>query len=148
MDFELKTVTPFKLLCAEKRMGFPDIPQFAGEVVPQVCAKATELGLKTIAPETFIYHFDEKGFVLQAGVPIEALKGDPAPFKVVTTEPYKCLTCVYKGSMKTIAPAWDKLMHEVRAKGLTSTKQSREIYHRWVEFDSAENETELQVGVV
>jgi effector-binding domain-containing protein len=69
------------------------------------------------------------------------------PTELKTTAPFKCLAVDYVGPMSGIGQAWMKLVQHVRDGGYKPTEESREIYKKWVSFDSADNVTELQQGI-
>jgi effector-binding domain-containing protein len=90
----------------------------------------------------------EKGFKMETGwfVPegTEAL-GD---FKVREVPKFKCATMLYVGPANhRIGEAWQKLYDAIRARGLTSTDEERELYLYWEGPDSANNIVQVQVGV-
>lgn len=149
MDFTIKQVPALVLLSAHKRLTIPEIPAFAQQVTPQLYAKAHALGLELAGPETYLYHFDKDcSMELDIGLPIkEEAKGSPEPFQFLNAPAFKCVSCVYRGSMKGIGAAWDELTHHCGEKKYKLTPENREVYLKWVAFDSAENETDLQRGV-
>ena len=146
MIFEKKDAPALVLLSATRKIAdFSEVPAFAGKVLPRISEKVAALGLKAAGPEVFIYKFlDGGGMEFLMGVPVSEAKGDGGEFQFVTTKPVKCFTCVHKGSMPTIGKSWDALTDAAKQQKLESTNEMREVYLKWVEFDSAENETELQ----
>ena len=145
MGFEIKDIPAITFLSATVRLAdVPEIAPYAQKTVPALFAKSKELGLEIAGPEVFIYHFLEKGMDVRIGVPVKAARGEPAPFAFHTTQPVKCFSTVYAGSMKTIGTGWDKLTYEGKARKLALTNECREVYTLWKDFDSADNRTELQ----
>lgn len=149
MQFVIKEVPALILLSAHRELTIPEIPAFAGEVLPLVCQKAAELKLEQSGPDTFLYVFDCESdrLDLDIGVPVKQAAGNPEPYEFLDAPPLKCVSCIYKGSMKGIGKAWDELVHYVQEKGYTVTNDNREVYLKWVDFESPENETELQQGI-
>jgi hypothetical protein len=49
--------------------------------------------------------------------------------------------------MPDIQIAYDEILSAIDASGRKRTPESREIYKKWIGFESPDNVTELQVGV-
>ena len=151
MGFEIRTIPPTLLLADSRRIKIPQIPEYAGKVTGKLEAKAKELGVKCVGPCVFLY-FGADGnpnteFELVVGVPVDVEKGTAGPFKFRTTAAYRCLSMDYKGGMPGIGAAWGQLYAEAQKRGLKLIHEGREVYHKWVEFESSENLTELQIGI-
>jgi len=64
-----------------------------------------------------------------------------------STAAFKCVATDFVGPMTKIGESWMNFVQSIRAAGHKPTDQSREIYKKWIAFDSADNITELQQGV-
>jgi len=147
MELKTKDAPAMTLLTASKTIkdAGSEIPPFAGEVLPKIVAKAKEMGLRTTEPEMFIYTFQQGGTMnLVLGVPVREAKGESGEFKFIATQPVRCVSTSYKGSMLGIKQAWDAFIEATNRQKLEFAAENREVYLKWVDFDSAENETELQ----
>lgn len=130
------------------------IPQVAGEVVDAIFGAARRLGVAPDGPLIFIYlgmtSLDTE-FTLEFALPVS---GSPTAFTdpesgcaVRTTEPFRCATRQHLGSMATIIETWTALYGAVAEGGYALTPEAREVYTSFVAFDSAENITEIQIGI-
>jgi effector-binding domain-containing protein len=149
METKQKTVPPLTLLSASRKLKKEEIPAFAGEAVQSLYAKLGELGVKPAGDLVFVYNCTRgaDGIDCCIGIPIAESKFDAAPFQVVQLNDFRCESAIYQGSMRGIGPAWEKMYGSLKARGAQCGTESREVYIHWVDFDSAENRTELQVGV-
>ena len=146
MKFETKDVPAISLLVATQKMkDVSEVPHFGGSVLPKVDEKAKAMNIRAPGAEIFIYKFQEGGaFEIRGGVPVKTDKGDTGEFQFFTAPAVKVISCIHKGSMPTIRQSWDALTQEAKKQKLEFTNEIREIYLKWVDFDSAENLTELQ----
>jgi hypothetical protein len=64
-----------------------------------------------------------------------------------STPPFKCIATDYVGPMTPIGESWTEFVSSLFTAGHKPTDQSREIYKKWIAFDSPDNVTELQQGV-
>ena len=58
-----------------------------------------------------------------------------------------CMAADYVGPMPDIQIAYDEILNAIDTSGRKRTPESREIYKKWIGFESPDNVTELQVGV-
>jgi hypothetical protein len=49
--------------------------------------------------------------------------------------------------MEGLGDAWINLVVKVTGKGYLLQNQGREVYKKWISFESPENVTEIQLGV-
>ena len=68
-------------------------------------------------------------------------------YKFKSLKGFKCATTIHNGSINKLGETYEKFMPELFKSGNKMTDQSREVYIKYVEQDSAENITEIQVGV-
>jgi predicted transcriptional regulator YdeE len=149
---ETKQVPAKTFYCAEKTLTIPEIPQFAEQVLEPLYKKAAVLDLDIAGPPEFVY-FNSSGdpkrpFHLVVGFPVADRKPSKGEFFFFETQPFHCAAVDYKGPMQGIRDAWKELVQEVLDKGFWPGNQGREVYKHWVSFESAENITELQMGIV
>jgi len=147
MNTTIKTVPPLTALTVSRRLKLADIPEFAGTAVGPLCEKAGQMGLQFVGDLVFLYEFHGEDIDCTIAQPVAEAKGDPTPYKFVTTESFRCLSTLYVGGMPGIGKAWDELMHAANAQGLKNTPFCREVYVKWVDFESPQDETELQAGI-
>ena len=149
---EIKQVPPKIFFCAEKTLTVPEIPKFAGLVLEPLYEDAASLGLKIIGPPEFVYlntsDDPNKPFQMIVGLPANEGKSTEGEFYFWETVPFACVSIDYKGSMMNIGKAWQELVGQVLKEGWQLSNQGREVYKEWVAFESEDNITELQMGVL
>ena len=138
--------------CAEKSLTVPDIPGYAESVMELLFKDAESKELEIVGPPEFIYLNTNEDpntpFQLVIGIPIKESKAINSDFFVWESMPFACLSIDYKGSMLNIGKAWQELVAQVLNEGWQLSNQGREVYKEWVSFESEDNITELQMGVV
>lgn len=149
---EIKQVPAKIFYCAEKTLTVPEIPEFGQAVMEPLYREAESLQLDIIGPSEFIYlnttEDPNQPFQLVIGIPVKESKTTQSDFFFWEAMPFACLAVDYKGSMLNIGNAWQELVQQVLKTGWQLSNQGREVYKEWVSFESEENITELQMGVV
>ena len=153
MSIEIKEVPAMLFLVSTHEATIPEIAALGGEIPGMIYAAAEERSLAVGGPIQFLYDGAdgsmEKIFTLRIAVPLlERPKSEEAgPFVVYETPAFRCIATDYVGGMPGIQEGYKALMDAIKEQGLRSTWESREIYKHWVEYDSPENVTELQIGL-
>jgi len=149
---EIKHVPSKIYYCAGKTLTVPEIPEFGQAVMEPLYKEAETLNLNIVGPPEFIYlntsKDPNKPFQLVVGIPVREDKTTQSDFFFWEAMPFACLAIDYKGSMPNIGNAWQELVQQVLKEGWQLSNQGREVYKEWVSFESEENITELQKGVV
>lgn len=149
---ELKQVASRLYYCVEEELTLPEIPQFAEKNADSIFKDAESKGLGIVGPLEFIYlncvGDPTKPFQLIIAVPVKEKKPSGNDFFFMETVPFDCMTMDYKGPMENIGSAWESLTIQVLDTGYKLTNQGREVYKEWISFESEENITELQVGIL
>lgn len=138
--------------CAEKTLTIPEIPAFAEATLPAMFTHLQSAEVTPTGPVEFIY-FNMDGdlarpFRMLLAIPID---GEGVP-ETDTFFPYRsteisALKSSHQGSMATIGSAWDSLMQYAMMNRIQTTTECSEIYTQWVSPESADNVTELYVGI-
>jgi hypothetical protein len=145
-------IVPSRLyLSIKKNMTLPEIPAFAETVIPKLMSEARLLGLGITGALEFMYEGSdgtpETQFDLTIAIPIQAMQGVSSQFQYLATQPFPCVFLEYQGSIHDIGAAWHAFFASVLKADLILTGQCREVYQHWVDLGSAENITELQIGI-
>jgi effector-binding domain-containing protein len=131
----------------------PEIPTISRNEVDQMVEAIAAVGAEPVAPVTFIYHGAD-------GTPTTKFRLDiafqlaekpamaPEPYEVVDVPAFRCVATDYVGPMPEIMRGYALLFAEMEEQGLVHSGESREIYRKWIGFESPDNVTELQVGVI
>ena len=148
----VKEVPEKRVFAAKKEIKMADVGEFAMQTLPELAKKATELKLGQRGPIMLCYHgFTgdyEKPFTIEADYPVWRDDDDyVGDFAFRTAPKFKCASVIYQGAPDGIGAAWQKLVSEAEAAGYKMTGESRELFLSWEAPDSANNITELQLGI-
>ncbi len=143
-----KTVKPFLFLHGTAETDFPGIVSTGGKIMEALDQYIKTREIKVTGPVIWMYDHIGDGMVkLKAGVPVQGVTRAGKGFSVRQQKAWACMSTPYTGSMKKIPKAWDEFTEAIREQGLTPMNINREVYLKWIGFDSKENLTELQVAV-
>ncbi len=125
---------------------------YADAQIPGVLEQVAKAGLAVTGPMEFIY-FGATGdvnneFTLQIALPVAEQKSISVPYQIKQVPEFKCLSVVHKGDIAEIGGVYDKLFAEIQAQKIVPNGEIREVYHLYKDHDSAENVTEIQIGIV
>ena len=148
---EVKTVKPATVFYHSEETTLKDIYDVAVREIDALCTEAEKIGLKEVAPMQFVYYgCDDKldtKFTLEIALVVDGKKPYDGKFKFKELEGFKCVSTVHNGSVNDLGKTYEKFMPELFKNGIKMTDQSREVYHKYLEQDSLENVTEIQIGV-
>ena len=148
---EVKTVKPSTVFYHSEETTLEKIKEVAEREICKLCAEAEKIGLKEIAPMQFVYHgCDDKPdtkFTLDIAIVVDGEKPYTGKYKFKELEAFKCVSTIHKGNVDDLGQTYEQFMPELFKSGQQMTDQSREVYHKYIEQDSQENVTEIQIGV-
>ena len=111
----------------------------------------TAAGVRPTGPMLLICHDPTEDpaalFDLEIGFPVSEQTPAPGDFKIRTLVPFRCATMVYRGPLKHLRRAYDKLIPEMIAAGYVPSEQSRENFLVWEGAESSNNVVEIEVGI-
>ena len=148
---EKKVVPATLFLATTERTTIDQIPHVNSPMIARLQATAHETGAHIVGDVCFYYNdmTDPKSeFTLGVAFPIAAMVETSGSVFVREALEFPCLAADYTGDMPGIGAAWMSLLAQVKDAGMEPAAECREIYKIWVDFDSPENITELQMGVV
>jgi effector-binding domain-containing protein len=155
MNATLKLVPATSVIARRDRLTIPQIPAHSGPAIQSLIEALQALNASPSGDGAciYVYHdFDgdlQIPFDLEICLPVDpALRAAvPPPTRLATLPPFRCLAADYVGGMPGIGAAWTQFVDRATAGGHKLTRVSREVYKKWVGFDSPENVTELQQGI-
>jgi hypothetical protein len=151
MHLTVKTVPAFGFLHWTGKVTLPEIPKVAGPAIDEVIRAAGGAGRPVVGPCIFVYpegvQDSTTPFTLQIGIEVIAPSQDLGTLKVRRLDPFACGSLIYPGSMKGIHAGYAAADRQMQERRLTRAAEFREVYLRWVEFDSPDNRTEIQLGI-
>jgi effector-binding domain-containing protein len=141
-----KTAKAFTYLQGSKTVTYEKVPEAGGKLMEGLQKLMRERGVAPAGPAVWSYRHAGKGKVaLRSGFPVKTGTRGKAPFQARAEPEWECLSARFQGSMLDIIAAWHELFDAAEKKGLECSDERREIYLKWIRFDSKENVTELQV---
>ena len=152
-DVSIKQVPPTVFLASvHENVTIPEIATIARNEMEQMVDALQAAGGVQSAPITFIYHGADgtptTPFRLTLAVPLAtAPRHVPGGYELVESPEFKCVATDFVGPMPDIMWGYDRIFAAMRENNLVRTPESREIYKKWIGFESPDNVTELQVGV-
>jgi effector-binding domain-containing protein len=152
-DVSIKQVPPTVFLTSvHDDVTIPEIATIARNEMEQMVEALQAAGGVPSAPITFIYHGADgtptTPFRLTLAVPLATVPTRvPDPYEIVRSPAFKCVATDFVGPMPDIMWGYDRIFSAMREQNLVRTEESREIYKKWIGFESPDNVTELQVGV-
>ncbi len=148
---EVKTVKPAKVFYHSEVTTLQGIHDVAVREIENLYAEAEKIGLKEIAPMQFVYYgCDDKPdtkFTLEIAIVVDEEKAYNGKYNYKDLKGFKCVSTIHKGNVNDLSKTYQKFMPELFKSGNKMTDQSREVYHRYIQQDSPENITEIQIGV-
>jgi effector-binding domain-containing protein len=155
MQPQLKQIPAVPVISHRDRLTIPQIPSHSGPAIQSLIETLNRLGVSPAGGAMiYIYHgcdgnpATEFDLEICLPVPTGLTARVELPIELKSTLPFQCIAADYVGPMSGIGRAWMELVQEIKSSGRQPTEQSREVYKKWVGFDSAENVTELQQGIV
>lgn len=125
------------------------------ELPDKLAADLIPAGLLPTGPMMFNYHGvtpdPHNEFDLQIALPlsVDDVARYKGPYITSRLEPFHFVETVMYGDLANLGPdAYEPLLADIHAAGLTMTGFSREVYQNFVDYASADNETRVQIGVV
>jgi hypothetical protein len=149
----VKIIPPIRVLFRRDRLTIPQVPSHAGPAIDSLMAALRRANVRPAGPVIFVYYGIEadptQEFDLDICVPLPAqtVISDAAPIGCKMLRAFDCVSANYVGRMQEIGDAWRQVAAAWRASGRQASGESREVYKRWIGFDSIENVTELQKGI-
>jgi hypothetical protein len=140
-----KTAPAFTFLHGAKEAAYAKIPAEGGKIMDALQA-FIEGTTVLIGPPVWSYRAAGPGrLALRAGLQVKPGTRGKAPYRARWEPEWICVSARYKGPMTRIAEAWEEFFAKAGKKGLAMSDERREVYLKWIGFDSADNVTELQI---
>ena len=149
---DIRHVPSKTYFCAEKELLLTEVPSFSEEVLESLYNQAQTTGLTISGPTEYVYLNSStdpaQPVHLIIAIPVAESKPIASDYFFWQATTFTCISTDYEGSMVGIGEAWSVFVQRVLEHGYILGNQGREVYREWVSFESEDNITELQVGVV
>lgn len=135
----------------EGQTTLADIKPFADAHIPGLLQSIAKEQLTVSGPMEFIYFGASSDvnniFTLQIALPVIDIKAVEAPYQVKEVGPFDYVSFLLEGSMENLDAAYGNAFAEIGAKQLQPSGEIREVYHVYKDYTSADNRTEVQIGI-
>lgn len=149
---ETKVISPKLLLFKEGKTTLKNIFAYSDSAVKALMKEVTKAGIEPVGPLEFVYYGItddlDKEFILQIGIPVKEKKAVGESVYYKETLPFKCISYLYKGDVTKISNSYSYLYKEIKIKQLQPKDEVREVYLKWEHLSSANNITEIQIGIL
>ncbi len=140
-----KTAKPFTFLHGSKVVAYAKVPAEGGKIMDDL-QSLIEGTTVLIGPPVWSFRPAAPGkLALRAGHPVRPGTRGKSPYRARWEPEWACISARFKGPMTSITEAWQEFFAKAGKKGLAISDERREIYLKWVGYDSTDNVTELQI---
>ncbi|MGH8047676.1 MAG: GyrI-like domain-containing protein [Chthoniobacterales bacterium] len=149
-EVAVKTVPETLFLCVVGEATPAQISEFAEKSIGPLFETLGKLGQQPAGSLEFIcpsWQGENAKMKIIFAIPIAKEFPVEAPYYIWKAPAFKCAWAEYKGPMSGIKDAWMKFGGEVEQSGNKADNSVREVYLNWAAPESADNRTELQMGV-
>lgn len=141
-----KQAKPFNFLHGARTVRYEKVPEAGNKMMDEMQPIIDGIKGVLTGPSVWSYRAAGPGkVVLRAGFQVKPGTRGRAPYTSRPESAWSCLSAMYQGPMPEIIAAWEALFEAAEKRGLGVTDERREIYRKWVRFDSRANVTELQL---
>lgn len=148
MQIEQKSIPATTMLESVARLKLADICGHTAPIITELMAEAEARGMAVTGPCVFTYEGcdgkPDTEFTLKVAFPVDARKGQ-GKYSCVDVPAHECLSTTYRGPMSGIGRAWSAFCSAALDQGIGLQAVGREVYIHWVDMESEENLTELQI---
>ncbi|AXY77046.1 AraC family transcriptional regulator [Paraflavitalea soli] len=147
----VKTHPPVTVLYSQHQTTLPQLSQYIGTVVKDLCAEAVHHNALISGAPLWIYHgMDGKPdtvFTLTIAIPIQG-QFQPSRFAIKQLPAFRAVTHTHEGAWDTLAETYQEVMHHIDAHKIPMTEECREVYLN-IDFQQQQyNVTQVQMGVI
>ena len=146
-----KNVYPITVFFHKETTTLNKLHEVANREIPQLYEEIAKLGVKEIAPMQFRYIGCtpdlDKEFELEIGVIVDQVKEYNGKFDFKEWGPMKCVSHVFTGPVSKLGGEYEKIFPQIFQSGKQPSDEVREVYTKFVDMESPENITEIQIGL-
>lgn len=149
---EPKVIHSQKVIAKTVRTTLRNIVAAFGDWPCQLFSEINRTGLQIAGASVFVYKGCDENpdteFELKMCLPVVDFSSYQGEFEKCELQEFNCIETPYVGSMPDLASkGWNPFITEVMQKQIAFSQESREVYIKWVDFNSPENQVLLQIGV-
>lgn len=148
---EIKTQQPVKVLFKSVQTTLKSLKESAGDTPDKLYEVAGKSSLVPSGAQCWRYLNADGNpdtvFTLEMGLPVNG-SGMPSEFAIKEYPAFKYVSVIHHGTWDTIGQTYDRLIGELKMKGMNMSNECREVYLVVDEADPQNHQTEVQVGVL
>ena len=153
-----KNLPETTVVAVTRQVTISEISPTAEVCVPELYQAAKNANLSVIGPCTFIYDgCNSDGttpIYLTIAIPVDAppdtviTDAAIADIHICQLPPCQCVCIQHTGGIDNISDTYQKIFEQANSKNIKlHCEHTREVYHHWVDYDSTDNQTEIQVAI-
>ena len=154
-EMRIQTIPAMPYLSLPAETTFAKIAEPVKAGFDRVFGAAYEAKLFVVRPTMLVYQGGphllgdpNRPFKVEIGVIVaDDAKVDAGDVKIRKTEPFKCATILYTGTVNDQGKAWQKLVPAMRAAALKPTGEERVMTLYWEGPESSSNVFMMMVGI-
>lgn len=155
-EMRIQTIPPMSYLCTPAETTFATMREPVRSGFDRAFRAAAEAKLLIARPTMLVYegnphvhYHPQKSFKMEIGVIVaDDSKIDAFDdLRIRKTEPFKCATILYTGTVRGQGKAWQKLIPAMTAAGLKPTGEEREMCLYWEGLESSSNVYMMMAGI-
>ena len=154
-EMRVQTIPAMTYFCTPAETTFAKMGEPVKAAFDRLFSAAADAKLLLVRPTMLTYqgnpHFDpQKTFKMEIGIIVgedTKLPDAGEDLKVRKTEPFKCATILYTGTVDQQGQAYQKLIPAMKAAGLTPTGEEREMCLYWEGPESTNNIFMMMIGI-
>jgi effector-binding domain-containing protein len=148
---EAKIIKPMTVLYYSEKNNLTGLARLVRTKAKELYIEAIRYGMEVTGPVYWIYYGmdgnPDTTFTLEIAIPVYNEKIYSGDYEIKRLSAYKCAAAVHNGPWKNMQGAYAKLVEETLKKGHTLNGISREVYINIDFVESANNITEIQLGI-
>lgn len=146
----IKETQPFNALTFTTQATLPELSKY-GLLAQKLCSEAERLGIESDGALQWNYFGidgkPETVFTLEVALPVQKKEVEVQNFEFKQVPSFKCLSLVHEGPWENLPQSYNRAMGYLAANGLEMTNECREIYLMIDLEETANNITEIQIGI-
>jgi effector-binding domain-containing protein len=147
----VQMIAPLTFFYATSHTSFSQIIEPIMREIPVLQHLIASGQVKSSGPILLIYHDPSENldarFDLDIGLPIRESRTADGEFHIRPLPTFRCATVIFRGPMKFLPAAYNKLIPDMIAGGLNPSGETRESYLVWKGASSPDNVVQIEVGI-
>lgn len=148
---EIKTCDAQPALCLRLNTQLSTLPQDVADHPERLYQAVTNAKLEPTGPMVFVYRDMsddmEAPFELEIALPVASTAHYEGEATATTLDKLRYVETVHTGDLRQLGDTYQTFFAQLGSAGLAPAKETREVYTHFVDSNSADNVTHIQVGI-